>query len=198
MSTAFALVLLVAPLPLLVMVLLTALVWQGVVPAVSFLLLPPAIMGFNLTVFYRDGRRRALLPAGAAERQFWSLWLGHAVAVVLAVVVWYLLNTPERPLDPLVVYPFWVLTHGHTFFVMGGGYWGRFYLVGTVFFVLACLMPLRLAWAPLEMGLSLSLTLFLISMRLRRLAGGGRAAGAVSGGTQGGADGRATGEQRPE
>jgi serine/threonine protein kinase len=163
-------VLLATPLPLLEMVILTALTRQGLLPAVSFLLVPPTVTGIVLGVLYWYSRRRALLPAGNAERQFWSIWLGHWVTLVLAVAAWYLLDSPGRPLDVLVVYPFWALSLGQTFFTLGTSFWGRFYLMGTAFFVLACLMPLRLEWAPVAVGLLLSLTLLLISLRLRRLA----------------------------
>jgi hypothetical protein len=105
-----------------------------------------------------------------AGRHFWSIWLGHALTIGLAVAVWWMLDAPERPLDPRTVYPFWSLSLGHTYFTLGSSFWGRFYLVGAAYFVLACLMPLRLAWAPVELGLLLSLTFLLISWRLRRLA----------------------------
>ncbi len=163
------LLLLTAPVPLLEMVLLTVLTAHGLLPPVSFLLVPPACMAVILGVLYGHSRRRPLLPAGNAERHFWSLWLAHGVGVVLAAAVWALLDS-DRPLDPRVVYPFWALSLGQTLFSMGGSFWGRFYLMGAAFFVLAGLMPLWLEAAPVALGTAWSLCHVLISARLRRLA----------------------------
>ena len=58
---------------------------------------------------------------------------------------------------------------GLTFFLMGGSYWGRLYLIGLTFFALAVVMPLRLAWAPAALGLLMSATLVGLSLHLREL-----------------------------
>jgi phosphatidylglycerophosphate synthase len=65
------------------------------------------------------------------------------------------------------------------FFTMGSSYWGKCYLFGLAFFVLAALMPLKLewAWAPLALGTLWAVTLVLIARHVRRLGGAVQAQG---------------------
>jgi len=67
----------------------------------------------------------------------------------------------------LLAYPFSAILSGLAFFVMGGFYWGRYYGISLVFFVLALLMPLNLAWAPLEFGAVWAIALVGIGLQLR-------------------------------
>jgi hypothetical protein len=75
------------------------------------------------------------------------------------------------------MYPFSAVLGGLAFMVMGGLYWGRYYAVGILFFVLALLIALHLAWAPLAFGLFWAVVLTGIGLHLRhvasRAAGGG-------------------------
>ena len=47
--------------------------------------------------------------------------------------------------------------------VMGGLFWGRLYLVGLAFFLLAVMMPLYLPLTPVALGLLLSASLILMA-----------------------------------
>jgi tRNA A-37 threonylcarbamoyl transferase component Bud32 len=135
-------------------------------------------LGLGVLVFWRY-RGRSLVPTSSAERQLWSIWIGYLTAYAIGGVVIRTIiaqglvagsDATPRSWEELLVYPFSALLSGMGFFVMGGLYWGRYYLVGALFFVLALLMPLHLEWAPLEFGLVWSLVLAAVVVHLRHLA----------------------------
>ncbi len=137
-----------------------------------------AQLGLGVLVFWRY-RRRSLMPTSTAERQLWSTWIGYLTAYGISGVVirWMIAQgvivggvAAPRCLEELLVYPFTALLSAMGFCVMGGLYWGRYYVVGAVFFVLALLMPLHLEWAPLEFGVVWALVLAVIGRHLRHLA----------------------------
>ena len=71
---------------------------------------------------------------------------------------------------------------GVTFFVMGGTYWGRCYVIGSAFLALSVLLAWQLDWGPFGFGLLLSASLVVLSLRLRRLASDrGRGAEVIGG-----------------
>ena len=67
-------------------------------------------------------------------------------------------------------YPFLAVLTGFAFFVMGARHWGRCYVFGVAFFVLAALMPLMLPWSALAFGLLWCGCLVSIGRHLRGLA----------------------------
>src|SRR5207302_1245020 len=81
------------------------------------------------------------LPASAAERQLWSIWIGYFVACFAAVIVGRVMEANEHPLDELSLFAVWALFAGMAFFAMGGGYWGRCYAMGAAFFAGAIAVP---------------------------------------------------------
>jgi serine/threonine-protein kinase len=165
------LLLLQAPLPALVISLLAVLVGRGLLPGWTLVLGPIALMAAIKLTLFRQSRRRALVPQGTPERLFWTVWLAHSLgAVALALVVWQM-SPPGRPFDARAVYPPWAVLSGMAFFVMGGAFWGRCYLIGLAFLALAGLLAWQLDWAPFGFGLLLSASLVVVSLRLRRLAG---------------------------
>jgi hypothetical protein len=119
-------------------------------------------------------RWHRLLPANATERQLWSIYL---VAYAISATAGRLMigsqvlgrgaAGPER-WDALIQYPISAVLSGLAFFMMGSGYWGRFYVLGVTFFALALLMPLSLTWAPLEFGGLWAVALLAIGCHLRR------------------------------
>jgi serine/threonine-protein kinase len=119
-------------------------------------------------VFWRQ-RAHQLLPANAAERMLWAIWLGYIVANGVVTIVYHLLARAVGGLDELWIYPSKAVLAGLAFFVMGGIYWGHCYTFGLVFFGLALLMPLDLRWSPAEFGLLWSAILVAIGLRLHRL-----------------------------
>ncbi len=133
------------------------------------------VLGFAALWWYR---RREPLPATAAERQVWSIWVGYLLAYGASSLVSRLLigcgilaAGPAAPASwpEVVSYPFAAILSGLAFFVMGAGYWGRYYAIGLAFFVLSLLMLLRLEWSPLEYGFLWALCLTAIARHLRRL-----------------------------
>ena len=78
-------------------------------------------------------RRRSLLPANAAERQVWLIWLGalaafgiSSLAIRLLIVAGVLAPGPDAPASwqETVAYPFSAVVSGLAFFAMGGNYGG--------------------------------------------------------------------------
>lgn len=124
-----------------------------------------ALMGL---VFWRQ-RQHEVVARTAAERQLWSIWTGFLVACVLLAVVGHPTVGPELPADELALYPGWSILSGLAFIVMGSSYWGRCYALGLAFFVLAVIMRLEPAGAPLEFGVFWSAALAAIGWHLRRL-----------------------------
>jgi hypothetical protein len=123
-------------------------------------------------------RRRSLLPANAAERQVWLIWLGALAAFGTSSLASRLLTDagvlaagPAAPAcwAEVAVYPFSAVVSGLAFFVMGASYGGRYYAISLAFFALALLLPLRLEWSPLAYGLVWALCLVAVARHLRRL-----------------------------
>jgi serine/threonine protein kinase len=122
--------------------------------------------------------RRNPLPANAAQRQVWSIWSGYLAAYAASSLLTRLLIAggllTAGPAGPpgwqeVIAYPFAAILSGLAFFVMGGGYGGRYYAIGLAFFALSLLMLLRLEWSPLAYGCLWALCLALAARRLRRL-----------------------------
>jgi hypothetical protein len=135
--------------------------WIGVARVAQF-----GLMG-GVFWYYRP---RQLLPTSAAERQLWSIWIAYFLASGVGFSVSRLLETPERPIDELALFPTWAILSGMAMFIMGGTYWGRCYLFGIVFFAAALLMPLALHWAPLATGGLWAWALTTLGLRLRRMS----------------------------
>ena len=85
----------------------------------------PAI---GLLVFWRC-RGKSLLPASAAERQLWSIWIGYLMAYGTASLAGRFLigseviirgTTSPTALEELLIYPTGTILSGFAFFVMGG------------------------------------------------------------------------------
>ena len=128
-------------------------------------------------VFWKN-RRSRLLPDSPAERELWTIWIGYLLAYVVSHLAIGALITKdimmagvEAPLrfEELIFYPFSAIASGLAFFIMGSNYWGRLYVIGLGFFVLAALMPFHLDWAPLEFGTLWSIALLSLGLHLRKL-----------------------------
>ncbi|GIW79352.1 MAG: hypothetical protein KatS3mg105_1159 [Gemmatales bacterium] len=112
-------------------------------------------------------RSRTFLPTNWAERQLWAIWIAYFLAYMVTVVVVRELMGDRW--DELTLYPFSAVLSGMAFFAMGSSYWGRCYLFGLAFFVLAGLMPLWLDWAPLGLGTLWCITLLSIAFHVRNV-----------------------------
>ena len=111
-------------------------------------------------------RARNLLPRSTSERNLWSIWIGYMLAgAVLTEVDRQFSGSTAMYHGAL--YAHQAILAGLAFFIMGGVYWGRSSTrLGTLFFVLAMLMPLCLNVAPLAFGGAWALTLGLIRAAL--------------------------------
>lgn len=115
---------------------------------------------------YRQGR---LLPTTPAERQLWSIVIGFVIACfTLRWAVRQFYVSEPILIDPRFLYPLWCTLSGLAFFAMAGGYFGRFYLIGLAFFVLALLLPHAPDLGPLGFGLLWGLALLILGRRFRR------------------------------
>ncbi len=125
-------------------------------------------------------RSQRLLPKTSGERQLWSIWIAYLLACAMVAVVSHSLMEIDRLYD-FYLYPYWAILSGFALFVMGTRYWGRCYLLGAAFFVLAGLMPFALQWSALAFGLLWFVCLVSIGRHLRRLAvdSGGQPNGAA-------------------
>ncbi len=130
-----------------------------------------------LLLFFRN-RPEGLLPRTTAERQLWCVLGGFIGSCTLLGLTDRLLASPERPHEPLHMYPAFAVVSGLIFLVLGSSYWGFCHLLAVGFWTLALLMPLRLHLAPAEFGLLWTLALVTVGLRLRWL--GKRASGATS------------------
>ncbi len=107
------------------------------------------------------------VPLNATTRHLWSIRVGLLLGMVTLAILSYQMRPPDRPWDPLTVFPWGAVLVGATFFSLGGVYWGRMYLFGMAFFVLALLLPSGLKWGPLALGALVSLFL-LVALRHAR------------------------------
>ncbi|MCS7045116.1 MAG: serine/threonine protein kinase [Gemmataceae bacterium] len=132
-----------------------------------------------LVLFLWHRGKRQLLPTTAAERELWTIWIGYFLAYLVAIFATRMLVSELDILEPgrraprelreTLPYPFISLAAGLAFFTMGTNYWGRCYLIGAAFFLMAALMPFHLEWAPLEFGLLWSAALIALGKHLRQL-----------------------------
>jgi eukaryotic-like serine/threonine-protein kinase len=123
-------------------------------------------------------RGRQLLPHSAAERELWTIWIGYILAYVFGLVtvrsmIYFQIisagaGSPSH-WQTMVVYPFSAIASGLAFFIMGSNYWGRFYVIGLAFFLLAALMPMHLEWASLEFGTLWGAILLVLGLHLRNV-----------------------------
>jgi serine/threonine-protein kinase len=109
----------------------------------------PAIMFTHgtlafLILWYYLGRRRQ--PVNPDERHVTTFYVSFVVtAFVLYASAW-----PWEATDVLAIYPPLALLSGLYYLVVGRLYWGSMYLHGLAFYVLAGVMLLTPAYAPLE------------------------------------------------
>jgi serine/threonine-protein kinase len=129
----------------------------------------PAIVGVNAAVaaaatWYFLLRRRQLLTAEDREHAaFYGCILGAAFLL-------YALAYPWQREDVLALYPPLALLCGVHSFVLARLFWGPFYLYALAYCVLACIMKLQPAWAPLEFGIVFAVIHTTNAIGLRRAA----------------------------
>ncbi|HLX61993.1 MAG TPA: serine/threonine-protein kinase [Planctomycetota bacterium] len=135
------------------------------------------LLGETILIFF--WRPQSNRPRTALERQLWSLWLGFLLAHLSGILAGHgllLHGAIERAVaipaywTELASYPCFAVLVGLAFFAMGSSYWGKCYVFGVAFFVLAPLMPLKPEWSPLEFGGLSSAVQAYICVHLRQMA----------------------------
>lgn len=100
------------------------------------------------------------VPLNATTRHLWSIRVGLLLALFSLPILSYQMHPPGQPWNPLTVFPLLLVAVGITFFSLGGLFWGRLYLFGLSFILMALLLPFALEWGPLALGALVSLTLW--------------------------------------
>jgi hypothetical protein len=103
-----------------------------------------------LVLFWRH-RPEGLLPRTTAERQLWCVLGGFVAACTLMGMADRLMSSPERPHEPLRMYPPFTILSGLSFLVLGR-YWGACYVFAAGLWLLALLLPLHLELGPAGFG----------------------------------------------
>jgi hypothetical protein len=93
-------------------------------------------------------------PLGAVDRQTLAIFIGHGAALAMIVVLGAGTENEGTKQARLALFPYFAVITGMAYFILGSIVWGRFYVVGVAFFLLALLMRLGPEWAPLEFALS--------------------------------------------
>jgi hypothetical protein len=127
-----------------------------------------AMFAALLLLFWRN-RPEGIMPRTTPERQLWCVLGGFVAACVLLGLLDRLMSTPERPHEPLRMYPAFTVLSGLTFLVLGSSYWGACYLFAAGFWALALLLPLDLKFGPAGFGMMWTAALVTVGRRLRRL-----------------------------
>jgi serine/threonine protein kinase len=142
-------------------------------PAYPLTSLGVTLVFFTLTlvVFLWVVRPGTLWWRGRVGHGLWATRLGHFAGMWLVPLVCWELLGPDDGRWALASYPLWALLTGLMFFALGGAFWGRLYLAGVAFFAVAVVMPMRLEWAPVELGLALSGLVVSATLHLRRTVG---------------------------
>jgi hypothetical protein len=122
---------------------------QTAQPREAIILLGAGQLAVTLLIFLRHlGPRRYTLDF--LEMHTSTVWAAYAVTLVLFC------RFPPPGADVthhrLSVYPNFAVATGFAYCSLGL-YWTGFFAIGTAFFALSLVMPLRLEWAPLEFGL---------------------------------------------
>jgi serine/threonine-protein kinase len=120
-------------------------------------------------LFFWRYRPMGLLPANAAERVMWSLWIGYVGTCFVLGISYRLMVGMAVELE-VNLYPSLAAITGMAFFVLGSSYWGWCYSFGLAFYGLGLAMTWDLHWAPIEFGLLWAAVLVAIGLRLHRLA----------------------------
>jgi serine/threonine protein kinase len=129
------------------------------------------LFGPYLALFavFRRTQVLRLRTVGPAQRQLWSIWVGHFLAS-MAVLLAFRLTTEDVYAAVTAGYPALAAMTGATFFAMGASYWARHYLFGLAWIFLAVGMAFAPFWAPLGTGLLVCACNAAIGRHLHRLA----------------------------
>jgi len=121
-------------------------------------------------VLFLCNRKKGIWPSTTAERQLWVLLGGFVATCTLIGLSDQLLSTPEHPHEPMLMYPRFSIVSGLIFLVLGSSYWGKCYLFGIAFWLLALGMSVWPRFAAAEFGMMWTVALLVIGLHLLRLS----------------------------
>jgi len=101
------------------------------------------------------------------RNHFVTVWISHLIAMAVLLVVVLVSMPRDRPELLLMVYPLWAASAAIAFLAHATEA-GVYYLVGAVIFGVAILMALTPIWAPLEIGLIMTVNLAAQALYLKR------------------------------
>jgi tRNA A-37 threonylcarbamoyl transferase component Bud32 len=116
------------------------------------------------------GKRTSMhVISPAQRRQLLSSWLGNFIGLFLVPLTILRVLHPSTPEEWFVIYAFWLIEVGCTFFSLAANA-GILYLTGSLCFVLAIIAPWILFYMPLVAGTLMSLNMTTVGLLLRRVA----------------------------
>ena len=158
-----------APLPILAQVAVFVLFWNRpeYPPVAIGVSLATAAVMLSSIFFGNSARLRAIAPA--QRRRYVSTWLGHLIGMILVLVTILRAMHPVAPEDWFVIYAFWLIGVGSTFFSLAANA-GMLYIISGICFLLAFIEPLVPYYMPLIVGLFMSLNMTTHGLLMRRVA----------------------------
>jgi len=119
-----------------------------------------------MLAWYRNWR---IMPQTATERQLWSTWGGYLICCFVLGFTNRMLMGWTTSVEPRLYISLAPLT-ALAFISIASRFWGGFYVCAAAFMLLPVLMVQDLRWAALEFGAVWATILFLIGIRLQKLA----------------------------
>jgi tRNA A-37 threonylcarbamoyl transferase component Bud32 len=99
----------------------------------------------------------------SAQRELWSIWLGHLLSVVVAFTALRVATRDvAKTLD--VGYPVFAAATGMALFCMAANFWRFHYLLAAAWFFTATAMIFTSPWAPIIFGIASALSSFVIGV----------------------------------
>lgn len=126
------------------------------------------VMFAALGIVFWKKREGKVLPRSAIERQLWTIWIGYFTSSITLYITGWFMFGPDWTLKGLV-YPIQSILGGLTWFQLGSGFWGGFYTIGLIYFLLAILIGIFISWGALLFGLVWGIVLTVIGIRLRSM-----------------------------
>jgi hypothetical protein len=147
-------------------------IWANL-PALVLWLWSVALNSWSLWRWSRQYRKRSE-SFDPGEREMMVMWLGSMFAQLALFTIYCPPLPGVQASAALGYYPPMCVLSGLMFFVEGRLFWGRLYLLGLVYFVLAAGLPFVSEWSPLIFGGFNGLVFVCLSFYLARLQRGSR------------------------
>jgi hypothetical protein len=158
-----------APLPLLAQVAVFVWFWDRPEYPLVALGVSLVTVAFMLSAIFIGKRASLRTVAPAQRRRYMSSWLGNFIGMILLALTVLRMMHPTTPEEWFVIYALWLIVTGATFFSLAANA-GILYVIGSVCFLLAVLVPFIPFAMPLIVGSFVSLNMMTHWFLLRRVA----------------------------